>query len=68
MSSPRMPHHLKKVYSEIFNHPKFSDLSEGTQVALKYGCAAGFSHHLKPNSQFARAYWKHLYLGEPEPA
>lgn len=64
--APKMPHIMKKVYSQVKKHPKFKDLNESTRFAFNIA-RGGYSYRTKENNAWIRKLWKHLYLDEPMP-
>lgn len=64
--APKMPHVMKKVYSQVRKHPRFKELHESTRFAFNIA-RGGYSYRTKENNAWIRKLWKHLYLDEPMP-
>lgn len=61
------PRAIKQVYKQIFRHPRWHSLPESTRFALRYAGYHGLSWCTRENNKWARQWWRHLYLGAPEP-
>jgi len=61
----KLPSRMKKVYQEIFHHPLYPSLSEGTKWGLQ-AAVHGWSWCTKENNKWAREIWKHVHSFRPE--
>jgi hypothetical protein len=64
---PKEPRLIKQVYQQIFKHPLWPSLPEGTRFAIHDAGYLGLSRCTRQNNAWARKWWRHLYLGAPEP-
>jgi hypothetical protein len=59
------PHRLRTLWKQILEHPRYSELSEGTRFAFENAVVGGMSWRVKENNRWSRELWRHLYLGTP---